>query len=584
MRRCECRQDTRSRVQPLALPDYGEAFLRDALKARESLLCIARKSAKSAIVAVFLLGRLVGPIAFSGYRAGVVSVNREKAGELKRQMQEIAEGSGLDGLRFLRSPAPGRVESATGTVDILSADKSAGHASGFDESIVDELGLLHERDRELVNGMRTAISARDGRFIALSIMGDAPFTREMVERRGDPGVAVHLYQAPEDCALDDPESWHAANPGLKAGIKSLAYMRDEARRVLATPTDQASFRAYDLNLPQDPSREMILAPTDLQACFTDELPPRAGPVCLGLDCGEATSATAAFAVWPSTGRCESWMAFGDVPSLRERGQRDGARYDLMEHRGELRTYPGRVTPVAAFLADVADELNGCRVHKLAADGYKDSEVMDFLERAGLRWPFEFRRVGAGKDGGRDVRALQRLVLNAKFKMKESLSSRERSSKLVPAPRRQRQSRTGQGDQPRAHRCTECSRHRGRHRRADDGPQAEAAPAVLRRIGRMSRRRPGSRHHAKLNQRRWQLVRLKVFEAAGWRCQSCGRAGRLECDHVVPLHVDPHQDPYALDGLQALCAACHLEKSRRERAVPVPGRDEWRAFVAEIANS
>lgn len=136
--------------QPLVLPPYGEDFLRDALQHRESLLCLGRKNAKSGIVAVFLLGRLAGPIAFDGYRAGVVSVNREKAGELKRQMQEIAEASNLAGLRFLRSPAPGRVESRTGTVDILSADKSAGHASGFDESIVDELGLLHERDRELV--------------------------------------------------------------------------------------------------------------------------------------------------------------------------------------------------------------------------------------------------------------------------------------------------------------------------------------------------------------------------------------------------------------------------------------------------
>ena len=407
--------------QPLALPDYGEAFLRDALTARESLLCIARKSAKSAIVAVFLLGRLVGPIAFAGYRAGVVSVNKEKAGELKRQMQEIAEASNLQGLRFLRSPAPGRVESATGTVDILSADKSAGHASGFDESIVDELGLLHERDRELVNGMRTAISARDGRFIALSIMGDAPFTREMVERRDDPSVAVHLYQAPEDCELDDPAAWHAANPGLKAGIKSLAYMRDEARRVLATPSDQASFRAFDLNLPQDPSREMIFGPSDLKACFVDELPPRSGPVVIGLDAGEATSATAACCIWPKSGRCESWMAFGDIPSLRERGQRDGARYDLMAERGELRTYPGRVTPVATFITDMATELNGHRVLKLAADGYKDSETLDAIERAGLRWPVEFRRVGAGKDGRRDVRALQRLVLNAKLRMKESLS-------------------------------------------------------------------------------------------------------------------------------------------------------------------
>ena len=407
--------------RPLAVPAYGEAFLRDALTARESLLCIARKSAKSAIVAVFLLGRLVGPIAFPGYRAGVVSVNREKAGELKRQMQEIAEASGLDGLRFLRSPTPGRVESATGTVDILSADKSAGHASGFDESIVDELGLLHERDRDLVNGMRTAISARDGRFIALSIMGDAPFTREMVERRDDPGVAVHLYQAPEDCELDDPAAWHAANPGLKAGIKSLSYMRDESRRVLATPTDQASFRAFDLNLPQDPSREMIVSVQDMKACFVDELPPRKGPVVIGLDVGGASSATAAFMVWPATGRCESLTAFGDTPNLRERSQRDGARYDLMLQRGELRTYPGRSTPVPDFLGDVAMLVDGSRVLKLAADSHKDAEVLDFLERAGLRWPVDFRRVGAGKDGSRDVRSFQRVVLGAKLKMRESLS-------------------------------------------------------------------------------------------------------------------------------------------------------------------
>ena len=44
-----------------------------------------------------------------------------------------------------------------------------------------------------------------------------------------------------------------------------------------------------------------------------------------------------------------------------------------------------------------------KVHRLAADAYKDSEIRDFLDRAGLRWAYEFRRVGAGKDGSRDVR-------------------------------------------------------------------------------------------------------------------------------------------------------------------------------------
>ena len=105
----------------------------------------------------------------------------------------------------------------------------------------------------------------------------------------------------------------------------------------------------------------------------------------------------------------------------ERGKWDGARYDLMEARGEVRTYPGRVTPVDGFMADVAADLDGQRVRNLSADGYKDGEVKTFLERAGLRWPYSFRRVGAGKDGGADVRAFQRLVLNRKLAMRESLA-------------------------------------------------------------------------------------------------------------------------------------------------------------------
>ena len=152
-----------------------------------------------------------------------------------------------------------------------------------------------------------------------------------------------------------------------------------------------------------------------------ELPPREGRACLGLDLGGATSGTACAAIWPQSGRVELWLAFGDNPSLVERGRFDGARYDLMQQRGELRVYPGRVTPVALFLADVAADLSGCRVHRIAADSYKDGECKDALERAGLRWPYEFRRVGAGKDGGSDCRAAQRLVIGQRLKLVESFA-------------------------------------------------------------------------------------------------------------------------------------------------------------------
>ena len=44
-----------------------------------------------------------------------------------------------------------------------------------------------------------------------------------------------------------------------------------------------------------------------------------------------------------------------------------------------------------------------------------------MDRSGIRWPIEFRRVGAGKDGGKDVRAFQRLVIQRRFAMAENLS-------------------------------------------------------------------------------------------------------------------------------------------------------------------
>ena len=204
---------------PLTLPDFAVDWLRDSLApgVREAGLFIGRKNAKSAIVAAYLLGRLVGPLRTAGYRAGVASVDKLKANELRTQAEAIAVASGLTGLRFLRSPAPGRIESATGSVDILSADKSAGHASGFDDAIVDELGLLAERDRALINGLRTSTSAKNGRFLTISILGDSPFPVEMIGRQADRATVVHVYKAPDACAVDDPAAWAAAKLSQHGG-------------------------------------------------------------------------------------------------------------------------------------------------------------------------------------------------------------------------------------------------------------------------------------------------------------------------------------------------------------------------------
>ena len=63
---------------------------------------------------------------------------------------------------------------------------------------------------------------------------------------------------------------------------------------------------------------------------------------------------------------------------------------------------------------------------------------------------------------------------------------------------------------------------------------------------------------------------------------CGKAGRLECDHVVP--VDKGGDPWDPANLQAICRACHRLKTAGENERDDPARDAWRYLVADMLDT
>ena len=93
----------------------------------------------------------------------------------------------------------------------------------------------------------------------------------------------------------------------------------------------------------------------------------------------------------------------------------------------------------------------------------------------------------------------------------------------------------------------------------------------------------SRHHQKLDKRRWRAARLQTLERDGWRCQRCGSYGN-EADHIVPLHKGGA--PYDMDNLQTLCGGrgCHSAKTAAENGRELtPAEAAWRDFVAELAN-
>ena len=183
---------------------------------------------------------------------------------------------------------------------------------------------------------------------------------------------------------------------IAAGIKSLAYMRDISRRAALSPSEQGNFRSFELNQPGAVSREMITDVSLWKSCESKRKPERSGDCFVGFDLGGSSSMTAAAAYWPECGRLDCWGAFGDIPTLLDRGEFDGVsdRYLRMQQDGELRTWAGRVTPVAEFLNWLGEQLADEYVVLAAADRYRQAEGLDALAQAEVCWPMEWRAQGS----------------------------------------------------------------------------------------------------------------------------------------------------------------------------------------------
>ena len=60
-------------------------------------------------------------------------------------------------------------------------------------------------------------------------------------------------------------------------------------------------------------------------------------------------------------------------------------------------------------------------------------------------------------------------------------------------------------------------------------------------------------------RRWRSLRRVIFKRDDWRCVLCGRAGRLECDHMRAITDGGSWfDP---DNLRSICRTCHIAETR-----------------------
>ena len=82
-----------------------------------------------------------------------------------------------------------------------------------------------------------------------------------------------------------------------------------------------------------------------------------------------------------------------------------------------------------------------------------------------------------------------------------------------------------------------------------------------------------------------MLRLRAKDRDGWLCVLCGKRGRLEVDHIMPVEVGG--EPHDMGNLQTLCRGCHIEKTRRERKKLVkvdPRVKAWRDLIDSRMNA
>ncbi len=72
----------------------------------------------------------------------------------------------------------------------------------------------------------------------------------------------------------------------------------------------------------------------------------------------------------------------------------------------------------------------------------------------------------------------------------------------------------------------------------------------RRLQQLRKKRP----RLKLSARDYHLLRQRVLERDGWRCQNCGSPKDLHVHHLEKRSKLGDDD---LDNLITLCATCHL---------------------------
>ena len=411
--------------KPMLLDEFQKKFLiaiyDNPVGTDKAFLSIARKNGKTGLIAGILLAHLVGPEAVQNTQIVSGAMSREQAGivfslavkmiNLNPALQSIVHiipsGKRLIGL-------PCNVEFRA-----LAAEGKTTHGLSPVLAILDEVGQVVGPQSDFIDAIVTAQGAHETPLL-LAISTQAANDADLfsiwlddAKNSKDPHIVSHVYEAPKEADLSDPESWRAANPALGT-FRSLKDMQRMAEQAARMPSFENTFR--NLNLNQRVSTiSPFISRNVWESCGKEPVnTPRNWFA--GLDLSARNDLTALIIAGEAEDGIWDVFPFFWTPgkTVVDRAKTDRAPYDVWVKQGLLRTTPGASVDYEFVVNDVAEILSDFDITSMAFDRWRIEQFKKEAENIGLTLPLmEF---GQGfKDMGPAVDTLESLMLNGRIR-------------------------------------------------------------------------------------------------------------------------------------------------------------------------
>ena len=412
---------------------WQKRFLKGAFAdgVHTAALSIARGNGKTTLLAAIASAAVNGPLAQPNAETLVVASSFSQAkiafSHIRNFLQPVIDASPADwSVQDSANHATIVFKPTGSSIRAVSSDPKRAHGRAPILIISDEPSQHPpSTSNRMLAALETSLGKITGsRMIALGTRpaDDSHWFAKWLNGGADYG---QVHAAAENDKPFLKRTWTKANPSLKHMPNLEAVIRSESKKAQIDDSTMQSFKALRLNQGvADTGRAVVLGANTWRAhCETDSLPTPKGKPIWGVDLGSGAAMSAVASYEPISGRLEVVAAFPSIPTLAERGAKDAVSdlYERMRERGELVQVGGRTTDITELI-ELAVSAFGIP-ESVCCDRWRQAELEDALDAAGLsNVPIILRGMGF-KDGGDDMRRFRRAAVEGRIRTPVSLLMR-----------------------------------------------------------------------------------------------------------------------------------------------------------------